>query len=164
MQNFESSHRVGGVATACLLAAALAGCASPDVTFERRDLTGTYDGVWVVRSISTERMQKAGPYVTMTCRHQDFRVPFEIADATLEFWEGRTAYVGPEGRFTTRLPTEDQVRQGAGSEVPISGNFTLILRGELSPVSGSGDGTLTYGLAQFNNRGCTTKLGYTRVQ
>ncbi len=151
----------------CLL---LTACASiSEVKKEDRDLSNSYDGIWVAKYETTEKYQKFGRGWTVTCAQatSPIRLWIEGSDIrTLVDHKYVTplndAYISSTGSFKTSLPTGIRSKTSKYSDIDHSDIETrIIIEGILTP-EGHGTGNYIFGFAMSNYKGCKTKLSFTR--
>ncbi len=141
----------------------LQGCPKKVIQFEDRDIAGLFDGRWIITSTRTSPVQKFGEW-RVDCRHEDFRYEIEFKGGAAKLTETQTVYVSTGGEFHFEFKTEMQVKESTASEGPLSRKgITIIYTGLLDSITGSGKGTKTMGIAQFNNRGCETQFDIQRI-
>jgi hypothetical protein len=150
----------------CLL---LTGCASiSEVKKEDRDLTNSYDGVWVAKYETTKRYQKYKNW-TFTCGQGTSPLRLLIEDSGIRTSVNykhiapiNEAYISSTGSFKTSLPLSYRAKTSKYSDTQDSDVETrIIIKGILNP-EGQGTGRFTFGYAISKFKGCNTELIFTK--
>ena len=146
----------------------LQGCASTvmhQVSESDRDLAGGYNGAWQGTVVRTAAKQYGPGNWELSCGNMAGRnvgqVSVEGGLAKLKiFGDVQQAYVNNDGRFRFEIPMAEVAAAGGNSDSSISqGKMTFILYGSLKKQAG----TLTFGIAEFANNGCSSKVKFTRI-
>ncbi|OED37851.1 hypothetical protein AB833_22310 [Chromatiales bacterium (ex Bugula neritina AB1)] len=154
--------------TCLLLSGLLQGCASTklkQVHRADRAISGAFDGTWKGEVISTAATQPGPGDWVMNCGDLSGTEIGQIAvvDGVANFGphsESSTAYVNESGKFRFVIPMAEVATASGRSDSSISnGKMTFIMYGSLQ----SQRGTMVYGIAQFGNNGCASKVKFTRV-
>jgi hypothetical protein len=150
----------------CLL---LTGCASiSEVKKEDRDLSYSYDGVWVAKHQTTKSWQTYGSW-EFTCPQATSPVKLMITGSHIRTLVDNKyltplneAYVSSTGSFKTSLPTDFKGKTSVFSDIDHSDiEIRVIIEGILTP-EGDGTGSFTVGWATAKYKGCKTKLIFTK--
>jgi len=157
-------------ATALSISLALYSCAgtvSNPVTEANKDPSFQYDGVYLA-TINHRGGKQFIENWEFNCSPQEFEFQFVVNDSVVDMGAKKggvpnVGYVDSNGRFRVPIPTDDAIKETGGSDSTINqGQVTFILQGELK-----GDkpfGYFVQGVKQFNNRGCTYRMNFTKDQ
>jgi len=139
------------VTTVLFCCCLLVGCSNDvrrNISKEFADNSGRFDGVW-----KADMMETASPQVVqrwrINCQSFEQSIPINVSAGRVETRINDTlysAYISNSGRF--RLSLTD-------------GRVTLILQGDL--LREPRQGSFTFGIAEFANAGCSTRVSYKRV-
>lgn len=103
----------------------------------------------------------------MSCAAQDFSFQFSVRESVIDMGKDfsgvqQTGYVDTNGRFRVPIPTNQEMKASGRSDLTLDqGAITVILQGELQ-----GDEPFGYyvqGVKQFNNRGCSYRMNFTKT-
>jgi len=155
------------VTTVLFCCCLLVGCSNDvrrNISKEFADNSGRFDGVW-----KADMMETASPQVVqrwrINCQSFEQSIPINVSAGRVETRINDTlysAYISNSGRFRLEVPTELRMSSSLSSgESLTDGRVTLILQGDLlrEPRLGS----FTFGIAEFANAGCSTRVSYNRV-
>jgi len=161
MKNFVSLFAV------VVIVVLVTGCASMvarPVDRADRDTSGIFDGTYTVTQRKGALKQNIEQWV-FTCESFDEEYQFTLAvrngEVTIDGDDNTTSdvYVNAKGDFRAEYELADAAKESASSFASItSGKRTLIIQRNLSNRSSSG--LITWGVAQFGNAGCTTRLSF----
>lgn len=152
------------------LCAALSGCAGivdKQVSEENKDPTFQYDGLYSAIVNHPGGIQYIQQW-QMNCGAQEFEFEFAVKESVIDMGISKpgtqqTGFVGTDGQFRVPIPTDKAIKASGTSDVTMDqGQVTLILQGELK-----GDkpfGYFVYGVKQFNNRGCSYRMNFTKIK
>ena len=149
----------------CCLAAGCSNDVRRNISQEFADNTGRFDGAW-----NANMMETASPQVVqrwrINCQSFNQSIPINVSSGRVETRINDTlysAYISNSGRFRLEVPTELRMSSSLSSgESLTDGRVTLILQGDLlrQPPRGS----FTFGIAEFANAGCSTRVSYKRAE
>ncbi len=131
-----------------------------------KDTTGSFDGKWSAKIVSTASRQHGPGGWELTCPNRagtDLGI-ISVVNGTASIPagpdNGTSAYVSNSGKFRFEIPTDVVMAASGTSDESISnGAVTLIVNGSLS----SGKGLFTVGIKEFSDSGCTSKVVYTKL-
>lgn len=150
----------------CCLAA---GCSSNDVrhtiSSEFADNSGRFDGAWKAHMLETPTPQVVQRW-RINCQSFDQSIPINVSGGRVETRindELHSAYLSRSGRFRLEIPTGLRMASSLSSgESLTDGRVTLILQGDL--LREPRRGRFTFGIAEFANAGCSTRVNYERAE
>ncbi len=147
-----------------LIVIALTGCPSAVVQVSDRDIAGQYDGAWILTATRTSPIQRIGTW-RVDCRHNPFRYRMDFEGGAAKISDTQTVYINSSGEFHFEIPTESDINVKPSSQDQVARkNITIIYKGQLNAIAGSGSGTMTAGVEELNNRGCTTEFDVQKIQ
>ena len=151
---------------AVMLVAAMfvAGC-SQDVrrivSADFRDKSGSYDGDWLAFMAQTPSPQIIQNW-KVKCNSFEQSIPISVEEGVVTTRINdvdHSTYISGNGRFRLEIPTGLKMSNPISSSATlIDGRVTLILQGDLGRDKPSG--SFTFGIADFANVGCTTRVNY----
>ncbi len=163
-----NNKKISTVFASLAFVLALQGCASTvlkPVAESNRDVAGSFNGSYQGIVTNTALVQQAQGNWQFNCHDitgKNVGV-ISVVDgiATLGEEEGTpTAFVSKNGKFRFEIPLQEVAAAAGTSDATISnGNITIILYGSLD----KGAGSMTYGIAEFANNGCTSKVEYKKI-
>jgi hypothetical protein len=164
-----STNKLSAAAAVVGLALLVQGCSTfvlRPVSESNKDTSGSYDGRWSAKIVSTASSQHGSGGWTLSCPDRagtDLGI-ISVANGTASIQAGpednTRAYVSESGKFRFEIPTE-VIAAAAGTSDSSLGNgaITLIMNGSLN----TGKGLFTVGIKEFSNSGCTSKVVYTKL-
>lgn len=164
MINKTSKQLAITIFSGLVLTLSLQGCASTvlsPVSESKKDSSGQYDGKWHGIVKSTASKQSGGGGWELSCADMAGQNLGTISVANGVATLGKdTAFINQSGQFRFEIPVNEVAAASGTSDATISnGKMTIIMYGSLEKQSG----TLTYGIAQFSNNGCSSKVVYKQV-
>ena len=163
-RNFTSRSLLPALFTALLMQ----GCASTvmkQVSESDKDTAGIYNGQWQGTALSTASKQYGPDNWELNCNDMAGknvgRLSVENGVAQINIFGGvQQAFVNDEGRFRFEVPMKEVAAASTGSDSSLSrGAMTFILYGSLEKQRG----TMTFGIAEFSNNGCSSKVGLKKL-
>ncbi len=148
-----------------VLAFMLSGCAGTVSSMVResdKDSAFTFDGNYTYAVDYPASRQTLGPGWFSDCRAEKYSSSLRIVNSEV-LWRWNedlvvTGFVDSRGRFRLEEALEKDIK-GRG-EALSDGSVTVILQGDVSEDTMKG--LLVYGVAQFNNRGCSYPVAYSK--
>ena len=146
----------------------LQGCASTvmkQVSESDRDTSGIYNGKWRGTALSTASKQYGPENWELSCNDMAGknvgRLSVENGVAQIHIFGGvHHAFVNDEGRFRFEVPMKEVAAASTRSDSSLSrGAMTFILYGSLEEQRG----TMTFGIAEFANNGCSSRVGLKKL-
>lgn len=153
-----------------LISTVLSGCAgtvSKPVAEANKDPSFQYDGVYLATVKHAGGIQYIESW-EFNCSPQEFEFQFAVNESVVDMGTNeagvqQTGFVDKDGRFRVPIPTDNAIRASGRSDATIdNGQVTIILQGELK-----GDKPFGYyvqGVKQFNNKGCSYRMNFTKGQ
>lgn len=165
LRKITSKSRMAMVG-ATLSVVGLTGCASVGTVSEsERDVSGRYDGVWMVEIQKAAGLQYVQGW-NMNCGDMRDSIPMLVKDGMMQFDDSPNALkvgVAESGRFKMVIPLGDIASASPTSDISIAnGDVKIILRGNLSDEKSKGH--ITYGIAEMGYGGCTAKTKFRRLE
>jgi len=125
-----------------------------------KDLSGSFDGVWLAKVKKTSgRQQMPGNWIVICDgRPQEFTIT--VDDGTAHVWHNRVkekTYVANDGDFRFDLPIADSDRAGASAQIALK-RRNRIIYGNFAKAKGRH----TIGYEEFGNNGCTAVIDFVR--
>lgn len=132
------------------------------VTQENRNMTNAYDGNWQVNIREAGGLQYGQGNWTYRCGGEAGEFPMAVNDSVAQIpYQQKLydTYVDDAGKFRFEIPLDVEARASGTSDSSIYQNkMTLIVTGSLKEQSG----LLVWGVAEFGNDGCKSKLTMVR--
>ena len=142
------------------------GCASGivrPVAETDEDPAGSFDGIWQVVINKAPGIQYGPGNWTLNCNGAESEMRLAVQDSVIRMgFESRyhDAYVNQSGKFRFEIPLLQTAEASGTSDGSLDrGDMTLIVSGSLQ----EGSGFLTWGIAEFANNGCTSRLDTSRA-
>jgi len=146
----------------------LTACASPVVKESDRDITGLYDGEWIMKVAKGANVQYIENW-NFSCDLPAYISDLEVRDGIvsvrpLENSDRRfETYINDHGRFSLELNLDGGAESTSASATTLAdGRSRLIIRGDLGKSRASG--RLIFGIKQFGWQGCQTTIAYSRKE
>lgn len=144
----------------------LTGCAgtvSSMIRASDKDPSFSFDGNYTFSVDYPASRQTLGPGWFANCRAEKSTGAINVV-ASEVFWPllgdaVASGFIDSDGRFRVEQPLETEAK--GSREVLSDGSATAILQGDISDDTMKG--LLVYGLAQFNGRGCSYPVTYSKV-
>jgi len=153
-----------------LSSSVLIGCAGTvrePVLESNKDPSFQYDGVYLASVNHAGGIQYIENW-EFNCSPQEFEFQFAVNESVVDMGTNeagvqQTGFVDKDGRFRVPIPTDNSIRASGRSDSTINnGQVTIILQGELK-----GDNPFGYyvqGVKQFNNKGCSYRMNFSKTQ
>lgn len=156
-------NRMASAAMVALLISSCSGTLTSMVKESDKDPADSFDGDFVLTVKSPGGRQELGNGWFVKCGAHDFSDKLTIHKSKVGWRvDGKYAKVGfinADGKFRLEHPLDGDTK-GIGLTMS-DGSRTLILEGDLSEDTLKG--RMTYGVAQFNNRGCSYRVTYAKM-
>lgn len=145
----------------------LQGCASTvvkQVSQSDRNTAGSFDGTWQAQVVKTAGIQYGPGNWQFSCKDMRGRSlgKFTVNQGIAQMGNnnGAIAYVNNAGKFRFEIPMSEVAAAAGTSDSTISnGKMTYIIYGSLKNQKG----TMTFGIAQFSNNGCSSKVQFSKI-
>lgn len=145
----------------CLSIFLLQACATSvlkPVSEADKDPTGAFDGLWKVKIKKAAAVQQGPGNWRFNCGGKADETSVSVNDSVLEMqYRGQfyNTFVNDTGQFRLEVPMSELAKASGTSDSSIvAADMTLIVMGSFEEQSGS----LTWGVAEFGNGGCTSYL------
>ncbi len=168
MKQLKINVRPNRVAVLSVLCSVLLhGCAATvlrPVQETDKDTSGSFNGRWLGEVISTAPVQSGPGNWRLNCSDASgSKFMMVVNDGVVNYGsppDQASAFINSDGKFRIESPLEEEVKADDSSVESVgNGKVTLIIYGSLA----SGKGSVTFGIAQFSNNGCTSKIDFTKV-
>jgi len=131
------------------------------VSGDFRDKTGLFDGDWLAFMAETPTPQVIQNW-KVKCSSFEQSIPISVQEGQVTTRINdvdHTTYISGNGRFRLEIPTGLKMSNPISSSATLlDGRVTLILQGDLGRERPSG--SFTFGIADFANVGCRTRVTY----
>ena len=131
------------------------------VSEDFKDQSGIYDGDWLAFMAQTPSPRIIQNW-KVKCRSFEQSIPITIGEGQVTTRINdidHSTYISSNGRFRLEIPTGLKMSNPISSSATLlDGRVTLILQGDLGRERPSG--SFTFGIADFANVGCTTRVNY----
>lgn len=150
---------------ALLCSATITGCASTafrPVSEENKSQSNSFDGQWMVTIQKAAGTQYGPGNWAYNCSGEPGEFPLSVQDSVIEMSfrnQLHDTYVDDAGKFRLEIPLDSKASaQGVSDSSLDRGEMTLIVTGSLAKQQG----LLVWGIAEFANDGCKSKLTMAR--
>ncbi len=127
-----------------------------------KDQSGSYDGLWTANIQRSPVIQYGPGNWTFRCSGKTGKFNFRVKDGVANFYRDSTAhqaFVDADGNFRFEVPLKVEAKAAGTSDSSIDqGKMTQIFGGSLKDKKG----LLVWGIAQFANDGCKSKIEYSK--
>lgn len=161
----KNNNKFISAVSVTLAIVALQGCASSTlrpVAESSRDTSGSFDGQWIAVVKNTPPTQYGPGNWELTCADRTGQKigPFVVDNGIASMSAEAQTYVNENGKFRFEIPISTIAASSGTSDSTISnGKMTIIMHGSLK----KGAGKMTFGIKEFGNAGCTSKVEYRKV-
>ena len=147
---------------ALVLTSGCAGTVSSVTRESAKDPAGTYDGSYLAKVNSRGGRQRMDHQWRSDCRAQQFAQTLTIRNSQVSwYWQSDVAvkgFINSAGEFRLENKLDGEIK-GRG-QMMSDGGVTAILQGQLDEDTMKG--MFVYGVAQFNNHGCSYPVTFVK--